>query len=114
MKRWICLLLIMSGVLLAGLQTASSHMSIAKAFSTPAEDGLAYTGDDDNSRKTLRAERNKLDDKKERKGLGATFWGGPYWGYGPRWGHACESCRTGCEGGQNSARCERCRVRCGW
>jgi hypothetical protein len=50
----------------------------------------------------------------ERKGVGARFWGGPYWGYGARWGHPCDNCRSACVGGERSAYCERCRMRCGW
>jgi hypothetical protein len=50
----------------------------------------------------------------ERKGVGARFWGGPYWGYGARLGHPCDACRSTCQGGEKSAYCERCRIRCGW
>jgi hypothetical protein len=50
----------------------------------------------------------------ERRGLGAQFWGGPYWGFGARLGHPCQTCRSTCEGGSRSAACERCRTRCGW
>lgn len=50
----------------------------------------------------------------ERRGVGARFWGGPYWGYGARFGHPCDNCRSACRGGERSAYCERCRMRCGW
>jgi hypothetical protein len=58
----------------------------------------------------------EMDKPKIRRGIGAGagFWGGPYWGYGPRWGHACEACRSACEGGGEDSYCERCRIRCGW
>lgn len=64
--------------------------------------------------KQMDNERNRRDEGRFRKGIGADFWGGPYWGYGPRWGHPCESCRSTCEADRDSPRCERCRVRCGW
>lgn len=66
------------------------------------------------SPKPIENERAGREDHRVRKGIGADFWGGPYWGYGPRWGHPCESCRATCEADEDSSRCERCRVRCGW
>lgn len=59
-------------------------------------------------------ERSDRNERRSRRGIGADFWGGPYWGYGPRWGHPCESCRATCEADEDGSRCERCRVRCGW
>jgi hypothetical protein len=58
--------------------------------------------------------QGSLTERKPRRGFGGGFWGGPYWGYGPRWGHRCESCRSSCDGDQDSSSCKRCRVRCGW
>ncbi len=65
-------------------------------------------------RQRFRFDRGDFDKPKERRGIGAGFWGGPYWGYGPRWGHACEACRSSCEDGGEDSYCERCRIRCGW
>jgi hypothetical protein len=42
------------------------------------------------------------------------YWGGPYWGYGARFGHPCEACREECGVGKKTPACERCRMRCGW
>jgi hypothetical protein len=64
-------------------------------------------------RRIQQFDQGNLAERKERKGLGG-FWGGPYWGYGPRWGHRCESCRADCDGDQNGPGCKRCRIRCGW
>ena len=65
-------------------------------------------------RKPMDADRNGREERRARRGIGADFWGGPYWGYGPRWGHPCEVCRTTCESDRDDTRCERCRIRCGW
>ena len=35
-------------------------------------------------RRIQQFDQGNLVERKERKGLGG-FWGGPYWGYGPRW-----------------------------
>ncbi|WP_125461780.1 MULTISPECIES: hypothetical protein [Rhodomicrobium] len=114
MKRCLCLLLIVSGLLFAGSPAAFAFPLIGKAYSPLAEQSLADKADDDRGRKLLRSERKLDEEKKERKSLGAGFWGGPYWGYGPRWGHPCESCRASCEGDEDGNRCRRCRMRCGW
>jgi hypothetical protein len=43
------------------------------------------------------------------------FWGGPYWGYGARFGHPCRWCRSNCtDNGGGDERCRRCISRCGW
>ena len=43
------------------------------------------------------------------------FWGGPYWGYGARFGHPCRWCSSNCTGGGgDDERCRRCISRCGW
>lgn len=43
------------------------------------------------------------------------FWGGPYWGYGARFGHPCRWCQSNCgDGEQDEARCRRCESRCGF
>jgi hypothetical protein len=74
----------------------------------------APVAEEDRGGRERGGDRNSLGEKKRRKGIGAEFWGGPYWGYGPRWGHPCNTCRAECESDQGSARCQRCRVRCGW
>lgn len=72
------------------------------------------SSDDQPESKQMDEERNVPGERKSRRSIGAEFWGGPYWGYGPRWGHPCEACRATCEADQEGSRCERCRVRCGW
>lgn len=42
------------------------------------------------------------------------FWGGPYWGYGARFGHPCRWCRANCtESDEPDDKCKRCISRCG-
>jgi hypothetical protein len=116
MKRCLCLLLVMSYLLVAASPAAFAFGRLAEAYSGLSEQSLADPADDDSGRGERRVESEDLRDKKERKSLGARFWGGPYWGYGPRWGHPCESCRAACEGDDedDGNRCRRCRMRCGW
>jgi hypothetical protein len=119
MTRCIC-------ILLAFLTFAVAAPKYGSAFSPSAQSFAMLTAlaqpdvspiDDKGpprERRIQQFEQGNLGQRKERKGLGAGFWGGPYWGYGPRWGHRCESCRSDCAGDQESAGCKRCRVRCGW
>ena len=113
MKRRIYSLLLPAALIVAGE---------APAFAVPlpnltliALDGAALTDTGDKKGHWRLFDWGGKDkEKPKRKGAGAGFWGGPYWGYGPRWGHPCESCRSNCEGDEKSADCKRCRVRCGW
>jgi hypothetical protein len=90
---------------------ASARTTVHVADETMPDD---QTSDEEPEAKQVDTERNVLGERKSRKGIGAEFWGGPYWGYGPRWGHPCEACRATCESDREGSRCERCRVRCGW
>lgn len=114
MKRCFCLFFALSFLTLCAGQSAIAF-SPDKGFANSNAELLVYVIDDQERRgKTFGADPQDLSEKKERKGIGAGFWGGPYWGYGPRWGHACESCRSSCASGEDNAQCQRCRVRCGW
>lgn len=113
MKRCFCLLLMLAAISLTGARGISTLMAAdlsGNEAPSPTVDG----GDEQPASKQMDNERNGLSERKTRKGIGADFWGGPYWGYGPRWGHPCEACRASCESDSEGLRCERCRVRCGW
>ena len=113
MKRRFCLLLMLAAVLLAGPGEFSALMATDLGAEPPAITTV-QGGDEQPETRQRDSERNILGERKSRKSIGAEFWGGPYWGYGPRWGHPCEACRATCETDQEGSRCERCRVRCGW
>lgn len=109
MKRCYCLALI----IIAGIWAGSGSDASASAYrfalggnSVPTSIILADDQEND--------KRRDSKDKPARRGLGARFWGGPYWGYGPRWGHPCRKCQSTCENENDSAECRRCRLRCGW
>lgn len=109
MKRCFCLALIIAGTL-----AANGEAAFASPFAPVLGENLAANNvvlADDNAE---RRQRDPKDRKRAPKGLGARFWGGPYWGYGPRWGHPCRQCRSTCESGKDSSECRRCRLRCGW
>jgi hypothetical protein len=114
MRRFFYLLLALG--LLAPFAGGDSHAFTAKARQQAALGlyDLDRVAEDGKNRQALRVDRENLSEKKERRGVGAGFWGGPYWGYGPRWGHRCETCRSACEEDGDEARCQRCRIRCGW
>jgi hypothetical protein len=113
MKRRFCFLLMLAAVFLAGPGAFSTLLATDLADEAPAITTV-QSGDERPESKQMDSERNILGERKSRKSIGAEFWGGPYWGYGPRWGHPCEACRATCENDQEGSRCERCRVRCGW
>jgi hypothetical protein len=130
MTRCICILLFFLTFVAVGPERSSAFSPSASGFATLAQFGvsdlsriddlsrLQEKGQDRGERRFQRFEQGDLGGRRgggggERKGFGA-FWGGPYWGYGPRWGHRCESCRADCEGDQEGPGCKRCRVRCGW
>jgi hypothetical protein len=114
MKRCLCLLLMTVVMMVAGARNPSARPALpdAGAFS---QTGLAMqVSEEDRIRKLPAPDRSAVGEGKQRKGMGAEFWGGPYWGYGPRWGHPCQTCRAECESDRDGNRCERCRLRCGW
>jgi hypothetical protein len=111
MKRCICLLLMSAALIFAGAKHGSAFPSLSLIFVAVDMEGLTEAGDKKGDREPFEAEEQGSEAKPKRKGAG--FWGGPYWGYGPRWGHPCQSCRSDCESDDDSARCKRCRVRCG-
>jgi hypothetical protein len=114
MKRRFCFVLMLAAAFLAGPGGIPALM----ATDLPGGEAPAVTtvqsGEEQAEPKQMESERNVLGERKRRKSIGAEFWGGPYWGYGPRWGHPCEACRVTCENDREGSRCERCRVRCGW
>jgi hypothetical protein len=70
-----------------------------------------HFGQRDEATKSLETNKSvKPDEQKEH----TEYWGGPYWGYGARFGHPCEACRKECEFGKKTPTCDRCRMRCGW
>jgi hypothetical protein len=115
MKRCFCILFMLAAVFLAGPQgmpvLTAADLTGADA---PAGTTVQQAPDEQRAAKHPEQERNVSGERKSRKSIGAEFWGGPYWGYGPRWGHPCEACRATCETDREGSRCERCRVRCGW
>lgn len=118
MKRFSCLLLLLAVISLMGAGSVSAlkaaDLSGNDAPTAQGSDEPAAQGSDEPASRPIDNERNAVSERKTRKGIGADFWGGPYWGYGPRWGHPCEACRASCEADSEGLRCERCRVRCGW
>lgn len=114
MKRCFCFLLMLAAVVLAGPRGISALMAADLAGAEAPALTTVQSADEQSAAKQMDSERNVLGERKSRKGIGAEFWGGPYWGYGPRWGHPCEACRATCETDREGSRCERCRLRCGW
>lgn len=109
MKRCFCLAIIIAGMLTASGNAVSASAFMAAFGGNPTASIVVLADDHDKD-----ARPDPKDQKSIRRGLGARFWGGPYWGYGPRWGHPCRQCRTICESEDDSADCRRCRLRCGW
>lgn len=120
MKRCFCFWLLLAAMFLAGPQGISvllaADLGGAEAPPPPPiiEEQPAPRRLDPDTDRHLDPERNGREERRSRRGIGADFWGGPYWGYGPRWGHPCETCRAACESDEEGLRCERCRIRCGW
>ena len=114
MKRRFCFLLMLAAVFLTGPGAFSTLMATDLTGSEAPAITTVQRDEERSERKRMDSERNNLGERKSRKSIGAEFWGGPYWGYGPRWGHPCEACRATCENDREGSRCERCRVRCGW
>ena len=114
MERRFCLLLMLAAFFLTGPGGISTLRATDLGGAEAPATTTAQGGDEEPAAKQTDNERNILGERKSRKSIGAEFWGGPYWGYGPRWGHPCEACRATCETDGEGSRCERCRVRCGW
>lgn len=100
---------------LGGLNSASAVPYAALELAV-FDDGqiLLDTADDKKGKKLSGSGKRKERGGKLRESLGAGFWGGPYWGYGPRWGHRCETCKSNCDEDSGSRACKKCRIRCGW
>lgn len=114
MKRCFCFLLLLAAVVLAEPQGSFPLMAAdLEGAETPAPTDRQIV-EEPPAPGRMDAEPDRREERKSRRGIGADFWGGPYWGYGPRWGHPCEACRATCEYDAEGARCERCRIRCGW
>ncbi len=114
MKRSICLLLLAAVLTFAGGRQGFAFPAFGTTLTALNAHEMIDTGDKPGGWRRFLFGHKSEDPEPERKGAGAGFWGGPYWGYGPRWGHACETCRATCDGDSGSARCKRCQVRCGW
>lgn len=111
MRRWRGVALLLSILCSMGLQRASAlplnpeGISPSPHYFRPVEerpDGA-----------TRKPEINKSMEPRKRNGQ-TQYWGGPYWGYGARFGHPCDVCRNECGAGKKTPDCERCRMRCGW
>lgn len=129
MKRWFCLSLLAALLLAARLPAAAgpglpdasllSRTEIRSDIIVRAADGerrfffwRRRAAPDSRDSRVQPDARPKA--QQDGKPVGARFWGGPYWGYGTRLGHPCQTCSTACKGGEQSAACDRCRSRCGW
>ncbi len=120
MIRWFCLSLLLAIHLVATPPeaVAAPAVAVADAFDRTAPESVTLVGERSGRyffwRRWKGRKHGKARRRGEHKSLGARFWGGPYWGYGARLGHPCKICRKACRGGKKSARCNRCRSRCGW
>ncbi len=111
MKRFVRFSLLLAVMLLISEKQLLAFPDPGLTLAVFQTDQLTVAGDKGKER-SFRG-RNR-DEESGRRGVGARFWGGPYWGYGPRWGHPCKTCRSDCESDEDSRRCKKCRVRCGW
>ncbi|MGF1621579.1 MAG: hypothetical protein ACFCUR_13315 [Rhodomicrobiaceae bacterium] len=115
MKRCLYLLVLSLTLILGGLNSASAVPYAALELAVLDDGPLLLDADDKKEgRKRLGSGNRKERGGKLREGVGAGFWGGPYWGYGPRWGHRCETCKSNCDEDNGSRACKKCRIRCGW
>jgi hypothetical protein len=119
MRPCLCIMVLLAALVLGGPQGNSGLMAAdldgaENQETQEAPESAPPPNAEEAAPKRPENERGGRDERRLRRGIGADFWGGPYWGYGPRWGHPCESCRATCEAEEDSSRCERCRVRCGW
>lgn len=115
MKRRLGSLTIAAMLVFAGGTIGYADPFAAAIRFAPAHTGVELAGDtvEKAQGEAVKEEQNDREDRKLRKGFGARIWG-PYWGYGPSWGRRCDSCQAECSGDdQDSARCKRCRIRCG-
>jgi hypothetical protein len=130
MRPCLCILVLLAAFVLGGPQGKSELMAAdlegaenqevqespppTAEEAAPSAEEAAPSAEEAPARQLENEPSRGRDGRRSRRGIGADFWGGPYWGYGPRWGHPCESCRATCEADEDGSRCERCRVRCGW
>ena len=115
MKRCICLLLLSFTFGLGGPGGASA-VPFASLELAAFEDGqqVRHADDRKEGKRLVEPGKKKGRGGSLREGVGARFWGGPYWGYGPRWGHRCETCKADCDENSGGSSCKKCRIRCGW
>ncbi len=116
MKRRVSFALILVVFCIAGWRQGFAQVLPAGglALAYVLSQDLMVTGEDKKDDNVPRFKSEQQAEKEDPNNLGARFWGGPYWGYGPRWGHPCQSCRSDCESEPEGGRCKRCRLRCGW
>jgi hypothetical protein len=121
MKRRLGLLTIAAMLVFAGGTVSNADPFAVAIPAALGHDGVELAGDkaERDGQAEVRSEaeaeivKERRGERKLRKGFGARIWG-PYWGYGPSWGRRCDNCMAECSGeDQDSARCKRCRVRCG-
>jgi hypothetical protein len=114
MKRRLGLGLVMAMLLLAGGQAGYAASFAALSPIAVGQDGIVLTGDKIDREEAASDPKEHQGERKLRKGFGARIWG-PYWGYGPSFGRRCNNCQAECseDGEEDSARCKRCRIRCG-
>ena len=114
MRRFVWFSLLMALMMLVSEKQLHAFHYPGLTLAGIQSDQLTVTKDERKERKFLRFKDRNRDGESQKRGIGARFWGGPYWGYGPRWGHPCKTCRSDCESDEESRRCRKCRVRCGW
>ncbi len=115
MKRCLCLVVLSLTLALGGWGGASALPYAALELAVLDAGPVLLDADGKNEgRKLFGSGGRKERGGKLREGVGAGFWGGPYWGYGPRWGHRCETCKSNCNEDSGSKVCRKCRIRCGW
>jgi hypothetical protein len=114
MKRRLGLLVVMAMLLLAGGRAGYAVPFAASDPIAVGQHAIVLAGDKADREDSAEASKERRDERKLRKGFGARIWG-PYWGYGPSFGRRCDNCQAECaeDGEEDSARCKRCRIRCG-
>jgi len=111
MKRLIWLLVLPAILSLGGISGLAAYPAPGATMVAP-ETGPLTKAIDEKRRRQFRDSRRGRNGGDRRNGVGARMLGGPYWGYGPRWGRNCDDCRARCADGSNNARCRRCRTEC--
>lgn len=113
MRRRLGFLLMTAMLIFAGGTVGYADHFAAAIPAALSNDGLVLAGEKADRRDGGEDLKEDRGERRLRKGFGARFWG-PYWGYGPSGGRRCDRCQEECasEDG-DSARCKRCRIRCG-